>query len=159
MQTSTPLPARVRRAGPEDVSALASLRAEWQGAEVTEPFTNAFADWFEREASQRWWWVAEDPAEAVVGMVNLKVFERMPSPGGSCSRWGYLANLFVRTANRGQGVGAMLLGALQDDSRDAGLVRVVLSPSRQSIPLYERAGFAPADMLLIWQPRLHDDTT
>jgi hypothetical protein len=32
------------------------------------------------------------------------------------------------------------------------LVRVVLSPSERSIPLYRRAGFRAADELLVWTP-------
>jgi len=85
-------------------------------------------------------------------MVNLKVFERVPSPGGSPSRWGYLANFFVRPDSRSQGLGELLLAALLDTSREQGLVQVILSLTDQSVPLYRRAGFAPADTLLIWQP-------
>ena len=91
-------------------------------------------------------------------MVNLKVFERMPSPGASPSRWGYLANLFVDPAFRRRGLGTRLLDALLSTSAEQGLVRVVLSPSGESIPLYMRAGFAPADTLLVWQPTNRNET-
>jgi GNAT superfamily N-acetyltransferase len=119
---------------------------------MTDAFAAEFADWFQREGSQRWWWIAEDSAGRARGMVNLKVFERMPSPGRSPSRWGYLANLFVDRPFRNQGIGTQLLAALLDAARDEGLVRVVLSPSEQSVSLYSRMGFVPADMLLVWQP-------
>jgi GNAT superfamily N-acetyltransferase len=119
---------------------------------MTDAFAAEFADWFQREGSQRWWWIAEDNTGRARGMVNLKVFERMPSPDRSPSRWGYLANLFVDRPFRNQGVGTQLLAALLDAARDEGLVRVVLSPSEQSVSLYRRMGFAPADMLLVWQP-------
>jgi GNAT superfamily N-acetyltransferase len=87
-----------------------------------------------------------------VGMVNLKIFDRMPSPEGNRSRWGYLANLFVNDPFRNQGVGTQLLEALLSTSIEEGLVRVVLSPGEQSLPLDTRAGFTAADMLLVWQP-------
>jgi hypothetical protein len=40
-----------------------------------------------------------------------------------------------------------------------GFVRVVLSPTERSIPLYERTGFGPADALMLrtpppWQPSI-----
>jgi GNAT superfamily N-acetyltransferase len=142
----------IRRAGPQDALALMTLRAAWRGTAVSEDFASQFVPWFEREGSQRWWWLAEDPTGTGVGMVNLKLFERMPIPDRSAGRWGYLANLFVQPAYRNEGVGSRLLAALLANSQDEGLVRVVLSPTEQSVPLYRRAGFLPADMLLVWQP-------
>jgi len=136
------------------MSSLVTLRAVWREAVVTDAFASQFTEWFEREGRQRWWWVAEDGSGLALGMVNLKVFDRMPSPGGSPSRWGYLANLFVHPAVRNQGIGTLLLSALLDTSRKEGLVRVVLSPTAQSVPLYKRAGFDPADGLLVWQPAM-----
>ena len=85
-------------------------------------------------------------------MVNLKVFDRMPSPGREASRWGYLANLFVLPSSRNAGLGTRLLRALLAAAVEERLVRVVLSPSEASIPLYRRVGFTDADMLLVWQP-------
>lgn len=64
------------------------------------------------------------------------------------SRWGYLANLFVMPEHRGCGLGAELLTALLGAARERGLVRVVLSPSEASRPLYARHGFGPADGLI-----------
>lgn len=156
MQASGGQGVEVRRAGPRDALALMTLRASWRETAVTEAFTSEFVAWFEREGSHRWWWLAEDPAGVAIGMVNLKVFERMPAPGHSSGRWGYLANLFVHPAHRGEGLGAQLVASLLAASREEGLVRVVLSPSEQSVPLYRRAGFLPADMLLVWQPPLED---
>lgn len=150
MQTASAREVTVRRAEQRDASSLMTLRAQWRDMTVTEAFASEFTDWFEREGRQRWWWVAEDRTGRAAGMVNLKVFERMPSPGRSPSRWGYLGNLFVHPVFRGKGVGTQLLTAVLDTSRAEGLVRVVLSPTEGSMPLYGRAGFVPADMLLVW---------
>jgi GNAT superfamily N-acetyltransferase len=138
----------VRVAGPEDVEALARLRAAWRGEPATPSFVAAFQAWHVREPD-RWWWLAVDGDGEPVGMVNLKVFERMPSPGAPSSRWGYLANLFVLPAARGHGLGAELVKALLRRADDADLVRVVLSPSEESRPLYARHGFVSADELLV----------
>jgi len=37
-------------------------------------------------------------------------------------------------------------------ARQHHLARVVLSPSERSIPFYQRAGFGPADILMVWTP-------
>lgn len=142
----------IRRAGSRDLLALLTLRASWRETAVTDDYAVDFDAWFHREGNQRWWWLAEDPAGVAVGMVNMKIFDRMPVPGGSSGRWGYLANLFVEPSYRNGGVGARLIAALMATSRDEGLARVVLSPSEQSKPLYRRAGFLPVDVLLVWQP-------
>lgn len=141
----------IRRAGPQDAVALMTLRASWRDAAVTEDFALTFAAWFEREGDQRWWWLAEDSTGVAVGMANVKVFDRMPVPDRDAGRWGYLGNLFVQPTHRNWGVGTRLLAALLATSQQEGLVRIVLSPSEQSVPLYKRAGFVSADMLLVWR--------
>jgi GNAT superfamily N-acetyltransferase len=139
---------QIRQAGLEDVDKLARLRAAWREHASSSEFLAAFRDWFLREQPSRWWWIAVEGDEPV-GMVNLKLFERMPSPDRRASRWGYLANLFVVPTHRGNGVGTSLLAAVVDQARADRLVRLVLSPSELSIPLYVRQGFRPADDLLL----------
>jgi hypothetical protein len=82
---------QIRQAGWEDVEQLAGLRAVWREQALSEDFVATFRAWFSHEAPTRWWWMAVDEGEAV-GMVNVKIFERMPSPERPASRWGYLAN-------------------------------------------------------------------
>ncbi len=139
---------RTRRAGADDVPALAALRAAWREQPCTAEFVEAFRDWFVEEGASRWWWIAEEGGEAV-GMIGLKLFDRMPTPDGAQKSWGYLANLFVLPERRGTGAGTALVTALLDEADRSGLVRVVLSPSERAIPLYERLGFAPASSLLL----------
>lgn len=139
---------QIRAAGDADVDRLARLRAAWRDEPVTPAFLEAFRDWHARERD-RWWWLAVDGGGEPVGMVNLKVFDRMPSPGIEPSRWGYLANLFVVPAARGRGLGGRLVDELLRRADGGGLVRVVLSPSQQSLPLYARHGFGPADELVV----------
>lgn len=138
----------VRQAGLDDVADLTQLRAAWRGSQVTPEFAENFATWFRSEDASRLWWVAEEERDGAVGMVNLKLFERMPSPG-SAAQWGYLANLFVLPEHRGEGIGAALVQAVVTWSQAAGLVRLVLSPSEASVSLYERLGFREAHELSV----------
>jgi GNAT superfamily N-acetyltransferase len=145
---------QVRQADLDDVDRLAQLRAVWRGHPTSAEFFAAFREWFLREQSSRWWWIALVDDDAI-GMVNVKIFDRMPAPDRFTSQWGYLANLFVIAEHRGGGAGSALVTAVVERARVAGLVRLVLSPSELSVPLYGRHGFRPATDLLIL-PLLRD---
>lgn len=138
----------VRPAGVEDGQYLAQLRAQWRGTEATPEFVAAFERWYVTEQASRRWWLAFADGGAI-GMVNLKIFERMPEPDGHARRWGYLANLYVAPERRGLGAGRALTDAVLSYARAENFVRVLLSPSEASRPLYLRAGFRVADELLL----------
>jgi len=142
----------IRIAGAADAAALAALRRAWtaeqDGSVGDEGFEARFLDWYERESARRVAWLAEAAGEAV-GMMNLAVFERMPSPGRDAGSWGYLSNAFVLAAHRDQGIGSLLLRALLAYADDRDYVRVVLRPSARSVPFYGRLGFSASDSLLV----------
>ena len=145
----------IRRAGDADLPAIARLRRQWtmeqEGDRGDPDFEERFAAWWARESSRRIWWLAE-VGHRPAGMMNLAVFERMPRPGRAPSRWGYLGNAFVLAPFRDQGIGGQLLGAVLGYAREHHLARVVLSPGERSVPFYQRAGFGPADVLMVWTP-------
>lgn len=147
--------ATVRAATRDDVDALAELRAAWaaerRGAAPDPGFAQRFRQWFDDEARQRRFWLAEADRQPV-GMVNLFTFTRMPTSGADPGGWGYLANLYVVPDHRDDGIGRRLIDALIAHADAAGLERVLLSPSEPSVPLYRRAGFDAADQLLL-RPR------
>jgi GNAT superfamily N-acetyltransferase len=111
-------------------------------------FQERFAAWHERESGRRLTWLAEASGQAV-GMMNLAVFERMPRPGSDPGRWGYLANAYVLPGYRNRGVGTRLIEAVLAHADARGFARVVLSPSPRSVAFYRRAGFGPAETLLL----------
>jgi GNAT superfamily N-acetyltransferase len=146
----------IRQAEDGDLAAIARLRREWtaeqDGGHSDPGFEQRFAAWCARESSRRIIWLAEAGGRPA-GMMNLAVFERMPRPGRPPGHWGYLGNAFVLAAYRNQGIGRQLLDAVLAYAAEKAFARVVLSPSERSIPFYERAGFGPADELLLWTPR------
>jgi GNAT superfamily N-acetyltransferase len=147
--------ALIRRAEHADLAAIVQLRHEWtreEHGEIEDPdFEENLAAWFARERSRRIMWLAED-GDRPVGMMNLASYERMPRPGRALSRWGYLGNVFVRAEYRNRGIGSQLISAALNYADQNGFARVVLSPTDRSVPLYERAGFGPADALML-RPR------
>jgi GNAT superfamily N-acetyltransferase len=147
--------AAIRRAEDADLASIIQLRREWtceqDGDQPDAGFDERLAAWFARESARRIIWLAE-AADRPVGMVNLTVFERMPRPGHAPSRWAYLGNAFILAAYRNQGIGTQLLSAALHYADENDFARVVLSPSARAIPLYERAGFGPADILMLRTP-------
>jgi GNAT superfamily N-acetyltransferase len=145
----------IRRAEDADIVAIIQLRREWtreQAGDQPDPgFDARLAAWFARESGRRITWLAE-AAGSPVGMMNLAIFERMPRPGQEPSRWGYLGNAFILEAYRSQGIGTQLLNAVLRYADENDLARVVLSPSDRSVPFYQRAGFGPADSLMLRTP-------
>jgi GNAT superfamily N-acetyltransferase len=145
----------IRRAEDADRPATARLRrestVEQDGDRADPSFEERFSAWYARESSRRIMWLAEVDGR-MVGAVNLAVFERMPRPGRAPSRWGYLGNAFVLAAYRNQGIGRQLLDAALGYASENGFARVVLSPTERAVPFYERAGFGPADALMVWTP-------
>ena len=146
----------VRVASREDRAAVAALRRAWTEEQAGAPvedddFAERFDAWAEREQDQRITWLGLVDGEPA-GMVNLLVFTRMPRPGQDTSRWGYLANCYVRPERRNSGLGARMLEACTSYADEHGFVRIVLSPSERSVPFYARGGFEPATTLMVRRP-------
>lgn len=147
----------IERATGADLGAITALRWRWteedagraDPATVPDPeFARHLAAWWETVGADRAVFLAKERGEPA-GMLNLAFFDRMPKPGRPVSRWVYLGNAFVLAELRGRGIGARLLEAALGHARELGCVRVVLSPTERSRPLYRRAGFGPADILLV----------
>lgn len=143
----------VRLVGVGDEGLVAGLRRAWTEEQLEQPvddpaYADRFAAWWAAEADRRLIWVAW-VAGSPVGMLNVTVFERMPRPDRPPSRWGYLGNAFVLRGHRSSGIGALLLDAAVSYAREAGFVRLVLAPGERSVPFYQRAGFRPANDLML----------
>ena len=135
----------------DDVRELADLRASWVAqTEIAadDLFQQDFQAWFEAESKDRVFWTARVDGRAL-GMVNVLVFDRMPSPNQEPERWGYLGNMFVNDRVRNRSIGTQLLNALVEWADEHDLVRLVLNPSERSVPLYSRNGFTDRSGLLV----------
>ncbi|GAB3551926.1 hypothetical protein GCM10027404_21760 [Arthrobacter tumbae] len=140
-----------RRYREDDLYGVAALRATWasNAQHRVSPelrFLESFKQWL--HSNPRTIFVAEDEG-GLIGMVNLQVFQRMPKPGQEASCWVYLSNAFVLPGNRNEGIGSSLLRATISYARSIGVARITLSTTTDSIDFYKRAGFKPADELLV----------
>ena len=141
----------IRRAGSDDVTALATLRRAWAEEEAGGPiddddFEREFASWIAAEGDTRVFFIVEVDTEPI-GMGNVKRYERMPTPGRTRDMWGYVGNVYVSEEHRNAGVGAALMGALAAWAWEHGADKLRLSPATRAVPFYERAGWAQSALL------------
>jgi GNAT superfamily N-acetyltransferase len=141
---------QVRRAIPDDASALAELRWEFRSGrepavESHEVFIERCARWMRRQLDGGTWqaWVALDDHAAIVGQVWVDLIEKLPNPVGERERHAYLSNLYVKPDARGR-TGAALLEAALEWTRTRDVDSVVLWATPRSVTLYQRYDFARA---------------
>ena len=137
----------IRSASSADAAALAELRWEFRAgrkppAEAHDAFVKRCATWMRRELANASWraWVAVVD-RAIVGHVWLHPLGKIPNPVAEPETIAYLSNLYVRESARG-GLGTKLIDAALSWARSNGVDRVVLWPTRRSVPLYIRHGFS-----------------
>ena len=146
---------RVRRGRPADADALAWLRYDFRAdldsaAETPPAFGARCATWMRRQLApgSSWLcWVAE-LGDEIIGTIWLELIEKLPNPVAERERHGYITNLYVRPAHRGNGAGTLLLRQALAECESRGVDAVLLWPTPRSRSLYQRLGFAPPTDLL-----------
>ncbi len=132
----------IREATTQDGPALARLRWEFSdGSEPFETFAERFAA-FWRDTQQLWTvWVAERDGRIVSNMWVYRV-PRVPRPGQTADRWGYLTNVYTDPDVRSEGIGAAVLERVVAWAHEQKLEAIYVGPSDESVAFYERAGFS-----------------
>jgi GNAT superfamily N-acetyltransferase len=137
----------IRAAAVADARALAELRWEFRTSgydpnETHDVFVRRCTAWMLRELQRSSWqaWVAVDDEE-ILGQVWLFAVEKIPNPIAELEKLAYVSNLYVRPSARG-GIGTRLLEGVLDWCRANEIDRVVLWPTKRSMTLYMRHGFA-----------------
>lgn len=145
-----------RVAGAGDLPTIAAMRRAWTEEDHGVPvddvdFEVRFSRWCTDEGDRRTFFlVAVDGVD--VGMANVLRYVRMPTPGRGGGHWGYLGNVYVQEDRRGSGVGAVLLTTVRDWAWTNGYDHLRLAPRAQSIPFYERLGFAFGSVMQLSAP-------
>lgn len=119
---------------------MASGRAE----EVVAPMDAPFRAWLHpRLASGAYFgWIAEADG-APIGGLGMMEIDWPPHPSHPTQdRRGYILNVYVEPAHRGQGVAQALMARATEEGRRRGLDLMVLHATAMGRPLYERLGWA-----------------
>ncbi|WP_436533756.1 GNAT family N-acetyltransferase [Actinoplanes sp. HUAS TT8] len=135
----------VRRAGVDDVAALAGLRG------ITAEELPAYGDWVAAHQQTHLPFVAEVDG-TVVGVAWLHVTERVPGPGAPDRRFGDVQAVEVHPDHRNRGIGSALIAAILADADTRGLLHVTVHSGRRAVDFYLRNGFTHHRQLLLWEP-------
>jgi ribosomal protein S18 acetylase RimI-like enzyme len=145
----------IRPAIAVDAPALARLRYEFRAgigpaAESEAAFVERCTAWMvERLRPGASWrcWVAQARG-AVVGSAWLQLIEKLPNPVAEPELHGYISSLYVQPADRGAGLGSLLLAACLGECEAQAVDAAILWPTPRSRSLYVRHGFAVHDDLM-----------
>lgn len=137
-----------RKARLTDIPRLAELRWDMtiEGGEDPgagrEAFVRACAAWYERTLAGglQTHWVAERQGR-IVATISLHDVEMLPRPGRIEDRFGCITNNYTEPAARGRGIASGLLRHVADRSAELDLELLIVWPSEQAVPFYERLGF------------------
>ncbi len=138
-----------RQATRRDAPALAQMRWDFtaeddfiSAAATIEDFTDCFGQFLDYALSSGRWciWVAEDNGQ-LVSHIFLQAIEKVPRPGREERQFGWVTNVFTIPAYRNKGVGSQLMERAADWCKARNLELMVVWPTQQSVPYYQRAGF------------------
>lgn len=137
-----------RRAIARDIPRLAELRWDMrlEGGEAPdegrEAFVTACAAYYERSLSGglQTHWVAELEGR-IVATISLHEVEMLPRPGRLDDRFGCITNNYTQASARGRGIASGLLRHVMDHCEASDLELLIVWPSEQAVPFYERLGF------------------
>jgi ribosomal protein S18 acetylase RimI-like enzyme len=137
-----------RRAAARDLSRLAELRWDMRleggepPGEGREAFVRACAAYYERSLAGglQTHWVAEREGR-IVATISLHEVEMLPRPGRLDDRFGCITNNYTEPAARSREIASGLLRHVMDHLAAADLELLIVWPSEQAVPFYERLGF------------------
>jgi GNAT superfamily N-acetyltransferase len=145
-----------RLATADDIPVLAEMRAafhfEDDPAGIGSPgFEKAFDEVVRRGIESGRWavWVAESGG-SIVSHAFVGLVDKIPRPERQALFLGYLTNVYTRPEQRNRGIGSGLLAQVEDWARANDVELLVVWPSDESVPFYERAGFATGRDPLVW---------
>ena len=136
-----------------DVDALARLVYDWRVLERNESglefsaYRDALAEWMREHEESHVAFLGSAGGDAVA-MAWLAVVHRVPSPVTFERTCAYVQSVYVAPDHRNHGAGTVLVSALVDHARAAGLDYIAVHPSERSFPFYRRLGFAGTERVL-----------
>jgi GNAT superfamily N-acetyltransferase len=96
-------------------------------------------------------WLAESSKGKVVAGGGITILPWPPGPRYMGNRLAFVYNVYVEPARRRRGLARLIMDAIHDWCRDAGITSMALNASRDGLPLYRSMGYVvtPTPMMFL----------
>jgi len=116
-----------------------------------EQIADAYLDWMQRKSDSEGAVLVAERDGSIIGFVAGWI-EQTDNIGetAASNRFGYISDVYVMSAFRGQRIAAQLLAGIEQHLRRAGIVRLrinSLAVNTSAQASYERAGFVPYEIV------------
>ncbi|MDI7741231.1 GNAT family N-acetyltransferase [Lysinibacillus fusiformis] len=139
----------IRLAETKDVDQLIKMRWDFT-IEHDESKKNASFENFEKEChsffekamtSGQWFvWIVEEE-EKIVSHMYIELIQKVPRPGRVTHPFAYMTNVYTIPEYRNMGIGSKLLSAINDWIKENEYEFVIVWPSDEAIPFYQKNGY------------------
>jgi len=85
-------------------------------------------------------WIVKNDV-AIIGVISIFVFERLPAPDREHAFNGYITNVYVSKKYRRKGIGNLLMGNVKEWAMKKEINVLMLYSSEEGVPFYKKNGF------------------
>lgn len=138
-----------RQAIEKDLMELAEIRWDFQHESYDVSTDISKAEFLEECVAflkdglikEEWvYWIAEDN-NLIVSQIFVRRIRKIPKPQHLFDEYGYVTNVYTRPNYRNKGIGKQLMEEVKQWAANCDLEILIVWPSEEAIPFYERAGF------------------
>jgi GNAT superfamily N-acetyltransferase len=99
-------------------------------------------------------WLVETPEGEIVAGGGITILPWPPGPRYIGDRLAFVYNVYTEPAHRRRGLARIVMDAIHDWCREAGITSLALNASRDGQPLYEAMGYGvtPSPMMFLALP-------
>ncbi|WP_059172393.1 GNAT family N-acetyltransferase [Bacillus sp. FJAT-27445] len=142
---------RIRLAEKRDIEQLIKMRWDFTLEDYPAAALESDYDAFELECrvflenamdGGRWFiWVAEEEGR-IVSHIYIELIQKVPRPGRVTRPFAYMTNVYTVPEYRGKGIGSKLILAINEWVKDSKYEFIIVWPSEDGVPFYERNGYS-----------------
>jgi GNAT superfamily N-acetyltransferase len=133
-----------------DLAQLAELRWDFRNEDGTEQAVVDREEFLRTcrgflmqglEAGYHTYWIAEEAGE-IVSQIFVHRIDMVPRPCKLRDLFGYITNNYTKPVYRRLGIGSELMRRVKQWAQDEDMELLLVHPSKEAVPFYERAGFS-----------------
>ncbi|MBP2240472.1 GNAT superfamily N-acetyltransferase [Cytobacillus eiseniae] len=85
-------------------------------------------------------WVAEKNGE-IIANIYIELIQKVPRPGRTTYPFAYMTNVYTVKPYRNKGIGSKLLATINEWAKEEKYEFIIVWPSEDSVPYYQRNGY------------------